>query len=374
MNILIDGTNIISGGGVSHLTEMLNATTQGMLAEHRINCIVVVGIRKTLEKINDQEWLIKVPMTGFESSLLKRQYWKRAKLKQIVRSYHIHIIFNPGGSFYSKRYPYVTMSRNMLVFETKEANRYGFSLYRLKFFFLRILQTRSIQNAAGVIFISKYSWEYIQHISKVRFKNAVLIHHGISDRFRNVPAEQLPIHHYSDENPFKILYISTIDAYKHFDNVAIAIDELSNQYPVQLIAIGGKAHGYDKFEKILQKNPTNIKYLGNVSFSQIHEYYKSCNLFVYASTCENMPNILLEAMTAGLPIACSKKAPMPEFLKDAGAYFDAENPTSIRNTVEALLRSPEQRAKISHMAAQYSQHYSWRKCAKETFQYISSLV
>ena len=34
-----------------------------------------------------------------------------------------------------------------------------------------------------------------------------------------------------------------------------------------------------------------------------------------------MPNILIESMGSGLPIACSEKMPMPEFLGDDGIYL-----------------------------------------------------
>ena len=45
------------------------------------------------------------------------------------------------------------------------------------------------------------------------------------------------------------------------------------------------------------------------------------NLFVFASSCENMPNTLVEAMAVGLPIACSDRGPMPEVLRDGGRLF-----------------------------------------------------
>jgi len=42
------------------------------------------------------------------------------------------------------------------------------------------------------------------------------------------------------------------------------------------------------------------------------------DLFIFASSCENMPNTLLEGMASDLPIACSNRGPMPEVLRDGG--------------------------------------------------------
>ena len=54
------------------------------------------------------------------------------------------------------------------------------------------------------------------------------------------------------------------------------------------------------------------------------EHLREAELFVFASSCENLPNILIEGMAAGLPIACSRRPPMPEVLGDAGESFDPE--------------------------------------------------
>jgi len=96
----------------------------------------------------------------------------------------------------------------------------------------------------------------------------------------------------------------------------------------------------------------------------------SADLFIFASSCENMPNTLVEAMAAGLPIACSDRGPMPEVLKDGGVYFDPENPDSIANAIENLLVHPEKCQQLAARARELASQYSWRRCAEETFSFI----
>ena len=74
-----------------------------------------------------------------------------------------------------------------------------------------------------------------------------------------------------------------------------------------------------------------------VPHEKVHELHSTADIFVFASSCENMPNTLIEAMAAGLPIACSNRGPMPEVLQDAGVYFDPEVPSSIAEAIENLL-------------------------------------
>jgi glycosyltransferase involved in cell wall biosynthesis len=71
------------------------------------------------------------------------------------------------------------------------------------------------------------------------------------------------------------------------------------------------------------------------------------DIFVFASSCENMPNTLIEGMAAGLKIACSSRGPMPEVLKDAGYYFDPESPVSISKAIEQIILNPDESGQTS---------------------------
>ena len=76
---------------------------------------------------------------------------------------------------------------------------------------------------------------------------------------------------------------------------------------------------------------------GEIPYKELHQQYQQADIGVFASSCENMPNILLETMASGLPIACSKKGPIPEVLGKDGVYFDSEEPvnTFIGSSVRA---------------------------------------
>ena len=71
-----------------------------------------------------------------------------------------------------------------------------------------------------------------------------------------------------------------------------------------------------------------------------------------------MPNILLEGMAAGLPMACSRMGPMPEILGDAGIYFDPEDANSIAGALRELIESPDLRTKLAQAASDRAQVFS----------------
>ncbi len=99
-------------------------------------------------------------------------------------------------------------------------------------------------------------------------------------------------------------------------------------------------------------------------------YLAEADIFVFASSCENMPNTLVEAMAAGLPIACSQRGPMPEVLEDAGEYFDPEVPESIANALRKLMADPDLRRRLAVRAKRLAARYSWERCARETWSFL----
>jgi glycosyltransferase involved in cell wall biosynthesis len=117
-----------------------------------------------------------------------------------------------------------------------------------------------------------------------------------------------------------------------------------------------------------------LHYHDFVSFDLLPALYGSADAFVFASSCENMPNILLEAMASGLPIASSNRGPMSEVLGRAGLYFDPEQPTSIANAMERLMLDPALRQRCASTSFALSEAYSWERCARDTFAFLARVV
>ena len=83
-----------------------------------------------------------------------------------------------------------------------------------------------------------------------------------------------------------------------------------------------------------------------------------------------MPNTLVEAMAAGLPIACSDRGPMPEILEDGGVYFNPENVNSIVVAISLLLGDIDLREEKANRARSLAEKYSWERCARETWGFL----
>jgi glycosyltransferase involved in cell wall biosynthesis len=170
-----------------------------------------------------------------------------------------------------------------------------------------------------------------------------------------------------------------VDEYKHQWNVIEAVAQLRQSgLPVKLDLVGS---AYPPSLRRLKKsisfwdpNQSWAKYHGALPHEELRNIYIGADLGVFASSCENMPNILLEKMAAGLPIACANRGPTPEILEQSGIYFDPESPTDISRSIRQLIDSPSLRLENANFNFNLANQYSWDQCAADTFDFFRSIA
>ena len=376
LTVGVDATNLRIGGGVTHLVELL---THGNPSKFYISRMIVWGCIETLDALPDHSWLKKISIGSVNKAYLRRVVWQRLCLSRAVKKEGCDLLFVPGGNFIGGFSPMVTMSRNMLPFQWKELSRYRFSFIWFRLLVLRQLQAYSFRAANGMIFLTQYARDVVIKVSGNLKGLTAVIPHGLNARFGISPKEQQPIGAYSAVKPFKLLYVSIIDLYKHQWHVVDAVNILRQEgYPVELDLIGPSYKpAYEKLNTSIQQSVQNgdwVHYHGNVPYANLNEFYAAADLGIFASSCENMPNILLETMAAGLPVACSNLGPMPEVLKDAGLYFDPENPIEIANAIRQYLDSHTLRTEKANASFTLAKQYSWERCADQTLGFLAKVA
>jgi glycosyltransferase involved in cell wall biosynthesis len=371
----IDATNLSGGGGLTHILELLKNTAS---ANHGISKIVIWGSSQTLAKLPNIVWLKKVNPPALNKGLFVRTFWQRFMLSHAARASQCDVLFVPGGSYKGSFRPIVTMSQNLLPFERSELNRFDISLIWLKLNILRYTQSYSFRFADGVIFLTEYAKQTVLKVTGPLSGDTIVIAHGLSSRFRMRIKAQLPIGDYTESNPYRLLYVSSIYPYKHQWHLIEAVHILRTQgLPIKLDLIGPAFPAtLPRLEAAIAKfDPEKVwvQYHGAIPYETLNNFYAQSDLGVFASSCENMPIILLEAMAAALPIACSNCGPMPEMLGDAGLYFDPEKPLEIAHSLRRYIDSPELRSEKAKASIARSQKYTWELCAEETFAFLAKV-
>jgi glycosyltransferase involved in cell wall biosynthesis len=316
-----------------------------------------------------------------ESGLAGRTFAQQRRLPAELLAMGCDVLFSPGGTLPAKLpVPAVTMSQNMLPFEPREAARFGvLTAMWLKMKMLRQSQGRSFTRADGVIFLTQYAMDTVHRtLGQLKGKQA-LVPHGIERRFLCKPRPQRSLADCSFGAPFRLLYVSIAMPYKHQIAVAHAVNNLRNRgIPVEIQFVGAPWGSYGRRLRMeldrLDVAGNFLHWSGELPFEQLHEVYMKADAFVFASSCENLPNIMIEAMAAGLPIASSSLGPMPEVLGEAGVYFVPDDIASIARALEQLMNDPALRTRMAELAFARASEYSWEKCADVTFRFLAETV
>jgi glycosyltransferase involved in cell wall biosynthesis len=366
----IDASRNRSGGAKAHLIGILSECDP---AKHGIQAIHVWAFRSLLDQLPNFPWLVKHNPIALEQSLVKQLIWQATALADEVKLAGCNILFTTDASTLCRFKPMVVLSQDMLSYEPGVMRYFGYGLARLRLLAILGVQNLAFRRAEGVIFLTRYAGDVIQRSCGL-LPAIAFIPHGVDAVFKH--SQSVSSWTVSGERPTRCIYVSNAEMYKHQWVVVEAISLLRKRgYNLVLSLVGG---GSGRAQQLLQDavavyDPTGmfIKQLEFLPHAKLPALLAEADLFVFASSCENMPVTLVEAMAVGLPIACSNRGPMPEVLVDAGVYFNPEDAYSVAEAIEQIIQSPALRLAIAQRAKTLSQQYSWKRCADETFAFVA---
>src|ERR1700733_4993398 len=158
MRLCIDASTVKSGGGATHLTELLRVADPRSAG---FETVYVWAPRSTLRQLEDRPWLVKRWLPVLERNYLLRAWWQFRHLGAHAQADQCGLLLVVGGSFATSFRPIVSMSRNMLPFEFAELRRFGISRETIRLLLLRSTQARSFKAADGVIFLTRYAHDAV---------------------------------------------------------------------------------------------------------------------------------------------------------------------------------------------------------------------
>lgn len=308
---------------------------------------------------------------------LLRALWERLVLPDYLRRVGADVLFCPGGVV-ATQVPagckVVTMFRNMIPFDAALVGSMPWGWQRVRNLILRRVMVQSLANADLSIFVSDHARTLIERLAHIR--HPATIPHGSGSAFRTAGAvlsrpAGAPAGHY-------LLYVSRIDVYKHhhelIEGYAGLPAELRAVHPLVLIGETDlpEAQRVRTLVDRLQLGK-QVQIIGAIPYRELPAWYHHAHAIVFASSCENCPNILLEALGAGRPIACSNVAPMPEFGGDAVEYFSPFDPPDAQRALQRLLTDAAHARNLGDAATVRSRQYDWAQTAARTWSRILAL-
>ena len=303
-----------------------------------------------------------------------RYLWYLWVYPQLVRKIKPDAEFYPSGKLrvYLRKACAISTCHNLLLFDRKELDNVKSKKEKRYFQRARKDYAKSFQKSDALIFLSNHSKKWVcNEISGI--KQTTVIAHGLDPAFLLRQKRS-----YELGERINILYVSPIYSYKHHIEVVQAVKILreSSGFDICLKLVGEgdssvatNLKQFVHFENVCEF----ISITGPTDYTFLPKEYISADIFVFASSCETFGITILEAMGSRLPIACSNRTGLNEILKDAGIYFNPEDPEIIARALQKLLYDIHLRETLGERAYKYALEYTWKDSALETFNYLKKV-
>ena len=110
----------------------------------------------------------------------------------------------------------------------------------------------------------------------------------------------------------------------------------------------------------------DLRMLDYVSPADLEGLYALADAFVFPSLYEGFGLPVLEAMTRGVPVACSDRSSLPEVAGDAALIFDAEDEAAIAAAIERLLGDRAEAERLRGAGREQAARFTWERTAELT--------
>jgi glycosyltransferase involved in cell wall biosynthesis len=81
---------------------------------------------------------------------------------------------------------------------------------------------------------------------------------------------------------------------------------------------------------------------------------------------------VLEALAAGIPVACSDIPPLREVAGDAALYFNPLDEDAIASAIERVMSDASLQERLAQAGRERARPVTWERCAERTLQVLVS--
>jgi len=289
---------------------------------------------------------MRVPQAVSASFRPARILWEQLVLPFSIRSRGIDILLNPGFTA-----PVLCGRPMVTVFHDLQHKRHPeyFRWFDLPFWDLFLWA--SVRRARGLVAVSASTRDDLQRYYGAKSE---VIHHGVEPAFFDVAKRR--------EAKDYLLCVSTTHPHKNLERMLRVYRELD--HPLPLVITGVRGFAAREIEKLATPS---VRFTGWIPREELYDLFRGARGFIYPSTFEGFGMPVLEAMAAGVPVACSDIPPLREIAGTTVHFFDPLDEAAMRDAFARLTEGS-----IPTEAAQLrASEFTWRKTAQATLDYLS---
>lgn len=229
---------------------------------------------------------------------------------------------------------------------------------------------RAVRLCDRIITVSHSSASDVSEVFGVPADRIAVIHHGLDAAVIRPPQETpARLERLVDEE--FVLYLGNIEPRKNLVNLARAFSTEALRSS-RLVVAGRPAWDYQEslaaFEAV-----DGVDYLGFVSDDERSWLYAHCRLFVFPSHYEGFGLPVLEALGAGVPVACSDRGSLAEIAGPA-KVLPGTDVEGIAAGISEALADEQWRSRIGTLGPQWASKFTWEESVNRHLDLYRDLV
>ncbi len=141
-----------------------------------------------------------------------------------------------------------------------------------------------------------------------------------------------------------------------------------------LVLLGHETMKTKGLHDLLNELPSVIRqfiFISNsVNEEDLLQFYRAADLFIYPSQSEGFGIPPLEAGAARVPVICSNRSAMRDFLFFGKGHIDPAIPGLLKKTIATVLNSAADPEILQFISNEIKKTYSWKKSSEDLYQLI----
>lgn len=342
------------GGTEIYLRELLAALAE---LDQTNEYLIFTNLETQLDLVPKQANFHWKPQAVHARFRPARILWEQIVLPFEVARYRLDVLFNPGFTA-----PIFSPCRQVTVFHDLQHKRHPEHFRWFDLPFWRFLLWAAAHRSHRLIAVSDATRSDLFRCYRLSEERVTVVLHGVEPAFFRLDRSWIEDY---------LLCVSTLHPHKNLPRLIRAYGRKKRDF--RLILAGLRGFHTEAIERLIEEMGLrdSVQITGWVPREELYSLYARARAFVYPSTFEGFGMPVLEALAAGIPVACSDIPPLREVAADAALFFDPLNEDDIASAIERVMTDASLQGHLALAGRERARPFTWEHCAEQILKILT---